>query len=302
MRLNGLIAAPFTPMNQDGSLRLSLIEAYASRLKADGVNGVFVCGTTGEGYSMTLDERKHVLEEWLRFQENDFKVLAHVGTTSYLQSGELARHATAAGAFAIGAMGPSFFQPTRAEELVAYCARIAHEAPDLPFYYYHLPSMSGVNVSMKAFLEQASDQIPNLQGIKFTHNNLMEMQQCLMFENGKYEILHGYDEVLLGGLVLGIKAAIGSTYNYMAPVYNQIFSFFEAGKLEEARTLQRFSVELVEQLLKYRGGVVAGKAIQSLIGIECGPCRIPLQTLTDMEIQELKNDLGHIDFFKRIKS
>jgi N-acetylneuraminate lyase len=302
MRLNGLIAAPFTPMNQDGSLRLSQIEAYASRLKADGVNGVFVCGTTGEGYSLTLDERKQVLEEWLRFQENDFKVLAHVGTTSYLQSGELARHAAAAGAFAIGAMGPSFFQPTRAEELVAYCARIAHEAPDLPFYYYHLPSMSGVNVSMKAFLEQASDQIPNLQGIKFTHNNLMEMQQCLMFENGKYEILHGYDEVLLGGLALGIKAAIGSTYNYMAPVYNQIFSFFEAGKLEEARTLQRFSVELVEQLFKYRGGVVAGKAIQSLIGIDCGPCRIPLQTLTDMEIQKLKDDLVQIDFFKRIKA
>ncbi len=302
MRLSGLIAAPFTPMNQDGSLRLSQIEAYASRLKADGVKGVFVCGTTGEGYSLALDERKQVLEEWLRFQEADFKVLAHVGTTSYIQSGELARHAKAAGAFAIGAMGPSFFQPTRAEELVAYCARIAHEAPDLPFYYYHLPSMSGVNVSMKAFLEQASDQIPNLQGIKFTHNNLMEMQQCMMFENGKYEILHGYDEVLLGGLALGIKAAIGSTYNYMAPVYNQIFSFFEAGKLEEARKLQRFSVELVEQLFKYRGGVVAGKAIQSLIGIECGPCRIPLQTLTDMEIQKLKDDLVQINFFKRIKA
>jgi len=288
-------------MNQDGSLRLSQIDAYASKLKTDGVKGVFVCGTTGEGYSLTLDERKQVLEEWLRFREPDFKILAHVGTTSYLQSSELAKHAAAAGSFAIGVMGPSFYQPTRAEELVAYCARIAQEAPNLPFYYYHLPSMSGVNVSMKAFLVQASDQIPNLQGIKFTHNNLMEMQQCMMLDDGKYEILHGYDEVLLGGLALGVKAAIGSTYNYMAPVYNRLISFFESGNLEEARHLQRFSVELVEQLLKYRGGVVAGKAIQSLCGIECGPCRVPLQTLSDKEIQSLQNDLEQIDFFKRIK-
>ncbi len=300
MRLNGLFAAPFTPMNQDGSLRLSGIEAYASKLKVDGVKGVFVCGTTGEGYSLTLDERKQVLKEWLRYQDVDFKVLAHVGTTSYLQSAELARHAADSGAFAIGAMGPSFFQPNRAEELVAYCARIAQEAPDLPFYYYHLPSMSGVNVSMIAFLTVASDLIPNLQGIKFTHNNLMEMQQCMMFENGKYEIILGYDEVLLGGLALGIKAAIGSTYNYMAPIYNEIISFFEEGNLEKARQLQRFSVKVVEQVLKFRGGVVAGKAIQSLCGIECGPCRVPLQTLSDREIQHLRNDLVQLDFFKRI--
>ena len=300
MRLNGLIAAPFTPMNKDGNLNLPVIREYAIKLKMDGVRGVFVCGTTGEGYSLTLDERKSVLSEWLRFQQEDFVVMAHVGSTSVRQSAELAAHAASAGAYATGVMGPSFFQPARAEELVAYCAEIARQAPELPLYYYHIPSVSGVHVSMKDFLARASGNIPNLKGIKFTHNNLMEMQQCMMFDGGRYEILHGYDEALLGGLALGIKAAIGSTYNYMAPLYNRLISEFERGELDSARDLQQFSVKVVEVLLKYRGGVVGGKAIQSLCGIPCGPCRLPLQTISDNELESIRQELEDIQFFNKL--
>ena len=301
-KIEGIIAAPFTPLKENGQLNLSVLEKYAHKLKEDGIQGVFVCGTTGEGYSLTIEERKLVLQEWLRYQAGDFKVIAHVGSTSTLQSAGLARHAAEKGASAISAMGPSFFQPTRAEELVGYCARIAQEAPELPFYYYHIPVMSGVNVPMKEFLLQASDSIPNLQGIKFTHTNLMEMQQCMMFGDGSFDIVHGYDEVLLGGLALGAKAAIGSTYNYMAPLYHQLISQFEKGNLEAARVLQRYSVKVVEVLFKYRGGVVCGKAIQSLCGIECGPCRLPLQTLSDIEIHALQKDLEAIDFFEIINN
>jgi N-acetylneuraminate lyase len=301
MRLNGLIAAPFTPMKKDGNLNLPVIDKYAQKLKQDGIKGVFICGTTGEGYLMTTEERKLVLEQWIRFQEDDFKVIAHVGSTSYLQSAELAKHAEKAGAYAVSTMGPSFFQPSRAEELVGYCAKIAQESPRIAFYYYHMPAMSGVNVSMKEFLQKASAEIPNLQGIKFTHFNLMEMQQCMMFEDGKYEIIHGYDEVLICGLALGAKAAIGSTFNYMAPVYNKLIKKFKEGDLNAARKLQQFSVKVVEVLMKYRGGAVCGKAIQSLCGIECGPSRLPIQTLSDEEISSLKKDLDTINFFETIK-
>jgi len=289
-------------MHQDGKLHLSVIRDYALKLKQDGVRGVFVCGTTGEGYSLTPRERKAVLEEWLRFQDKDFAVMAHVGATSVLQAAELAKHAAEAGAWATAVMGPSFFQPSRAEELVAYCADIAREAPHIPFYYYHIPSVSGVRVAMTDFLARASENIPNLRGIKFTHNNLMEMQQCMSFKGSKYEILHGYDEVLLGGLALGIKAAVGSTYNYMAPLYSNLITHFEKGELEEARALQRFSVQVVEILLKYRGGVAGGKAIQSLCGIPCGPCRLPLQTVSDKEFTSLRKELESIRFFQTITS
>jgi N-acetylneuraminate lyase len=302
MKLKGLIAAPYTPMKEDGNLELSVVDTYARRLKQDGVQGVFVCGTTGEGYALTLDERKQVLREWLRYQESDFTIMAHVGTNSYVQSAELARHAEEAGADAIGAMGPSFLPPARISELVAFCARIAEKASELPFYYYHIPSLSGVTLSMKEFLVQASTSIPNLQGIKFTHNNLMEMQQCMMFDQGRFDIVHGYDEMLLGGLALGAQAAIGSTYNYMAPVYRRLISYVEHGQLEEARKLQRYAVKVVELLLRFGGSTVCGKAIQSLIGVECGPCRLPLRTLADDEIAVLQKELEHLQFFEAIEN
>jgi N-acetylneuraminate lyase len=296
--IQGLIAAPFTPLKGDGNLNLAVIERYAKQLKGDGVKGVFVCGTTGEGLSLTMDERKLLLEEWLRHQEPDFKVISHVGSTSGHQSAGLARHAAKQGAFAISAMGPPYFQPKRVEELVGYCHEIAREAPGIPFYYYHIPAISGVRLPMPLFLTKGQELIPSLQGIKFTDHNLMELQQCMMVGEGRMEVLLGYDEALLGGLALGIQAAVGSTYNFMAPVYYRIMSCFANGDYRRARQLQRYAVKVVEIMQNYGGWVVAGKAIQSFCGIDCGPCRLPLSSIAGEELQRLRRDLEGIGFFR----
>ena len=91
--VSNIIAAPFTPMNEMGAIKPSSIPDYAKKLKKDGLAGVFICGTTGEGMSLTVAERKIVAEEWIKFQDTDFKVIVHVGTTSVKQSQELGQHA-----------------------------------------------------------------------------------------------------------------------------------------------------------------------------------------------------------------
>ena len=143
----------------------------------------------------------------------------------------------------------------------------------------------------------ASKSIPNLVGIKFSHHDLMEYQQCLNFKNGHFEILHGYDEVLLAGLSIGAIGAVGSTYNYMSSHYKKIINYFDTGKIEEARKIQQFSVNMVEILNKYGGGVRAGKAIMKIIGIDCGPSRAPLKNFTSTERNKLIEDLKLINFF-----
>lgn len=291
----GLIAAPFTPMNADCSVNIGAIEAYAAHLKQDGVKGVFVCGTTGEGMLMTSEERKIVAEEWVRKKSEDFHVIIHVGSTSAKQSADLAAHAQQIGADAVGCMGPSFLPPASVSDLVSFCKVVADQAPDLPFYYYHIPSISGVNLSMVDFLQQAKEQLPNLAGIKYTHNNFMEMMQCMRMDGGKWDILHGYDELLLGGLSFGVKGAVGSTYNYAAPLYLGILADFEAGNLEAAREKQFTSIKMVEVLIKYNGALTAGKAIMKLRGIDCGPCRTPLKTLSEEEYSDLVRELEQLE-------
>lgn len=295
-KLEGLIAAPFTPFKTDGEINPERIPAYAKKLKADNVKGVFICGTTGEGMLMTNDERKIVAEKWMAEQTKEFKVIVHVGTTSAKQSKELAEHAQNLGAYAIGSMGPAFLKPSRTDELIDFCVEVASGAPELPFYYYHIPSVSGIDVSMVDFLQKAPARIPNLTGIKFTHNNFMEMQQCLQLDEGKWDVLHGFDEVLLAGLGFGVKAAVGSTYNFLAPLYNRIIEAFNSGNLSLARKLQAESVQIVKILLRYNGAIVAGKSIMKSVGLDCGPCRTPLRNLTEIEYSNLVKELEKAEF------
>lgn len=295
-RLKGLIAASFTPMDADGKVNLLPIEKYADLLAASKMAGVFVCGTTGESLSLTTDERKSILEQWIKSAQGRFKVIAHVGSNSQPEAVELARHAAQVGADAIASMAPCFFKPATVAELIAFFAPIARSAEELPFYYYNMPSMTGVSLPVATFLKEGKKVMPNLAGTKFTHNNLMEMGECLALDNGEFEVLHGYDEILISGLVFGAVAGVGSTYNYLPDVYHGILKAMEEGNLTKARELQMKSIEIVNIIIKYGGGVRGGKAIMNLIGIECGQCRLPVAPMSDEEYQMLKNDLLKIGF------
>lgn len=296
----GLIAATFTPFDTKGELNLDIIPEYARRLKEDGVKGVFVCGSSGEGLLMENGERKAVAEAWIPFSEEDFRVIVHVGSTSSKMAGDLAAHAASIGADAVGCMGPCCFQPRDAHSLTAFCAEVASAAPELPFYYYHIPGTSGVHVKMDEFLNEAATVIPNLAGIKYTFPNLMEMLECITMRNGKFDILHGQDEALLAGLTMGAKAAIGTTYNFMAPVFNKLIAQLKKGETAEALKIQTQINQVIHVLLSTGSAISGGKAMMKMAGIDCGPCRLPLSTLTVAQEKQFEEDLEQVGYFKLI--
>lgn len=293
--LNGLVAAPFTAMHADGRLNLSLIAQQAKRLRDNGVQAAFVCGTTGEGASLTTEERMQVAERWVKAARGQLKVIVHVGQNSLGESRQLAAHAARLGAHAIATIGSTFFRPASVEQLVEFCAQIASAAPKLPFYYYHMPAMTGVNLPMVEFLRQGAKRIPNLAGLKFTDENLMSYAQCVQFENARFNILFGRDEILLAGLAMGATGAVGSTYNYMAPVYHHLMQAYQAGDLETARRWQQRSIDIIAVMARY-GGLPAGKAMMKLVGLDCGPVRPPLRNLTAQELKAFRRDLAGVGF------
>ncbi len=297
-RLKGLIAAAFTPMDENGKINLSVITPYAEMLVHSGITGVFVCGTTGESASLTQEERKDIAAEWVRVAKGKLTVIIHVGCNSQPQAMELARHAQAIGADAIASIAPNFFKPATMKDLVDFFVPIAKEADELPFYYYNMPSMTGVNLSVARFLVEGKKEIPTLAGVKFTHNDLMEMGDCIHLNNGEFEVLHGYDEILISGLVFGAVAGVGSTYNYLPHIYTGILNAMEEGNIKEARELQMKSIEVVKIITKYGGGVRGGKAVMKLTGFDCGSCRSPISSFSDEEYDFLKNDLLKIGMLK----
>jgi N-acetylneuraminate lyase len=296
--IKGLVAAPYTAMNSDCSINLDVIERQANFLAKNRVSGAFICGTTGEGALLTTQEKKDITTRWTDVSPDGLKVIVHVGGPCLEDCKTLAAHAQWVGAWGIGAIAPSFFKPRNVEDLVSFCAEVAASAPSLPFYFYHMPSMTGVNFPMIRFLEQASKKIPNLAGIKYTYEDLMDYQLCIAFEDGRYDMLFGRDEILVCGLSLGARGAVGSTYNFASPLYNNIIAAFDEGDLVGARKLQKKSVDLIQLLFQTPASFQAvGKSVMKILGIDCGPVRPPLTNMTQMAYENLKG-LAELGFFE----
>lgn len=299
-KIIGLINAPFTPFHADGSVNLAPIPAYAELLVRNGLKGVFINGSSGEGYMLTEDERMQLAEAWMQAAPEGFKVIVHVGSTCVKSSRRLAEHAQKIGAWGIGAMATPFPKIGRIEELVKYCEEIAAGAPNLPFYYYHIPAFNGAFLSMLDFLKAVDGRIPNFAGIKYTFESLYEYNRCRRYKDGKFDMLHGQDETILPCLAMGgAQGGIGGTTNYNGRVLTNILEAWAEGDLNKARELQNFAQDVIDVICHYRGNIVGGKRIMKLIGIDLGPNRTPFQNMTDAEEEAMKAELEAINFFER---
>ena len=297
-KIKGLIDAPFTPFHEDGSLNLAPIPEYAALLARNGLKGVFINGSSGEGYMLTEEERMQLAEAWMATVPKDFKVIVHVGSTSVMSSRRLAEHAQKIGAWGIGAMATPFPKIGNIEQLCRYCEEIASAAPELPFYYYHIPAFNGAFLSMYDFLNAVDGRIPNFAGIKYTFESLYEYNRCRRYQNGKFDMLHGQDETILPCLAMGgAQGGIGGTTNYNGRCLTGILEAWEKGDLEKARQLQDFAQDVIDVICNFRGNIVGGKRIMKLIGLDLGPNRVPFMSVTDEEEQELRRQLEAIDFF-----
>ena len=296
MHLSGLIAAPHTPFHPDGRVNLGAVERLADLLVANGIDGVFVCGTTGEGLSLTGPERQAVAGAWARAIGGKVPVVVHVGCAGEAEAVELARHSAATeGVDAIATVAPFFHRPAGVSELIRGFRTIAAAAPRTPLYFYDIPAMTRVTVPTAEVLALAAKEIPTFAGVKYSNPDLVLMQECLSAA-GSLDVLFGVDEELLAALALGVNGAVGSTYNFALPLYRQLWSAFAANDLATARRLQRKSVEIVRVLERF-GGLTAGKAVMAFLGVDCGPVRGPLRPLDADELTALRAQLEAIGFF-----
>lgn len=299
-KITGLIAATFAAYHEDGAVNLEIIPAIVDKMIADGLSGVFICGTNGEGPNLTIEERMAIAEAYVKAANKRILVLVHVGHSSIAECRKLAAHAEKIGADAISSVAAFYFKPSSVSNLVKSMAQIASAAPNTPFYYYNIPALTGVAMDMIEFLKQAEKQIPTLAGIKYTSATLHEYHACVNYKNGKFDILFGYDEMLLPALAVGAKGAIGSTYTFAAPLYLKVMRLYEEGLRDEAAATQLHAVNMVRCLVKYPP-IPAQRAFMKIIGFELGTCRLPLEPLTEKETADFKASLEEIDFFNVVK-
>jgi N-acetylneuraminate lyase len=270
------------------------------RALADGVAGLYVCGSTGEGPSLATRERKAVLDAYLDAARGRVPVVAQVGHDSLVEAADLARHAAASGVAAVSAVAPTYFKPAGVRALGDCIERIAAAAPETPFYYYHIPQRTGLTLDVVELALRSAERMPTFAGIKYTSMALEGLQTLKAFDGGRLNVLFGVDECLLSGLVFGADGAIGSTYNFAAPLFQKIVSAFERGDLASAVAAQAKAVRLVRVILKHEP-MPALKAMMELIGLDCGPCRPPLDTLGVEERAALGRDLDALGLLRELR-
>lgn len=294
--LTGLIPAVFTPMHRDGRLNLEQVPTIVEHLIQDRATGIFVCGTTGEGMSLSSKERRAVTAAYVEAIAGRLPVIVQVGHNSLAEAGALAADALRTGATAIAAAPPSYFKPQSLDQLIGCLNKITSAAPELPFYYYHIPSVTGVHIDLVQFLQQAKEKLPTLMGVKYSAPTVYEMQACVEVDAGRFNILFGVDEMLLSGLSGGADGAVGSTYNFAAPLYHRIIEAFERGHLDEAQRYQALSAQMARLISSY-GGLSALKAMMKLIDLDCGSSRLPFIALEPDVIEKLRTEMQSIGFF-----
>mmetsp|Transcript_45287 Transcript_45287/g.114013 ORF Transcript_45287/g.114013 Transcript_45287/m.114013 type:complete len:318 (+) Transcript_45287:82-1035(+) len=283
-----VIVPTYTPLDATGKLNVAVVERQADLVHKGGANCVFVNGTTGESVSLTVEERKKVAEEWVAKAAGRFKVIIQIGCDNVADACELGRHAQHIGADAFSAFCPHYYRPANSKVLVSTMAEIASSAPNLPFYYYHFPGMTRVDLPMSEFMRLAYEtkSIPNLKGAKFTHIDLEDFSVCTTIGDGAFEMWAGYGYGHgLGAAVMGSRGAFA--FSYCCKPYRHMIQLLEAGEFQKARDLQAELVKL-NQMLSALGPIPAGKELlRRLYGIDCGTVRLPLTPLEGPQLDHV---------------
>jgi N-acetylneuraminate lyase len=294
--LQEFVPAVHSPLHADGSIAPEVVATQAAFLAANGVRTVFVTGSTGECHSLGRDERLALYDAWAdAAPAHRLAVIAHVGGNSIEDARALAKRAGALGFAAVSALAPSYFKPDDLTALVEWCAAIAATVPDLPFYYYDIPIMTGVSLPMDRFLLEAPRRIRSFAGIKFTNLDLVSYRRCLDIAGDRFDLPWGVDEALLGALATGARSGVGSTYNWAPKLSVDLRDAFERGDLAEARRLQSISIAMVDAI-GATGFMGTAKALMGRLGVPVGPARAPMGNPSAADVDAVVARLRDLGF------
>jgi N-acetylneuraminate lyase len=282
--MKGAYSALFTPYTKDNRINIEMIGRLVEWQLAGGLKGFFVCGSTGEGLLLTLDERKQVLEAVLAANRGRGKVIAHVGAVRTEDSVALARHAADAGADWVSSVPPVYFAQTFEGTLYHY--RQIAEATDLPFMVYAFQTAVEPERDAQLF------KIRNLKGMKYTNSDTYSIQQLQRRLDAPALFLSGMDQLMVGSLAMGcFQGGIGTTYNLLPRHFAEICRLvLDANDVVAARPLQAEANAVIALMLKY-GNMSYSKAMLRFMGFNCGTCRGPFPPLTEEQYGRFAEEL-----------
>lgn len=304
-QMTGVIPAMITLFDEHENVDVQRTRSMVEFLIARGVDGLYLTGSTGEGFLMDHEERKLVVETVVSQVAGRIPVIVHIGDIGTKKSIALANHAEAVGADAVSSV-PPFYWKFSNDDIYTYYKDIA-ASTDLPMVIYSVPLAGSLGVDLIMKLAQ----LPNVQGLKFTgkdHDQLAYLRANLPED---FIIYSGCDEMALSGLSVGADGIIGSFYNVMPELFTAIYKAVKDSDLKRALRLQRIGTEIILECIKYDYLALMRNMILWQ-GVDAGFSRRPFKNYAENELTDLKEKLlairdkyavteGEVCFYKGLK-
>lgn len=262
--------------NVDTEKMKQLVKVYKDR----GVKGVYVCGSTGEGFLLSMDERKKVVEAVKEAAGDDFTIIVHVGCASTKESIELAKHCEKVGVDAVSAVPCVYYHLPEASVLMHWNAIV--DATDLPFIIYNIPQLTGFNLTPELLGELSKNE--KIVGVKNSAEPVYLMERYRQAAGDNFVIFNGSDEQFVGGRLMGADSGIGGTYGCMPELFVELDKLVNNNEIEKAKALQFKINECIFALLSCKSLYGAAKQVMTIrFGIDCGQPRSPFLPVTAEE-------------------
>ena len=289
-KLYGVITAMTTPFTADGKVDTAALEEQTEYLIEKGIQCLYPCGTTGEMYLMSAEERELVAETVVKKAAGRVTVCIHVGAMTVDETIRLAQHAHKIGADGVGVVTPSYFT-VNDRAMVEYYKTVCAALPDdFPVYVYVIPQLAHNDISA-ATMEQIAAACKNVVGVKYSFADMRRINEYLQVRNGNFSVVPGADDLFLPALVCGCDGVVSGCSGPFPEAFVAVYKAFQSGDLEGARKAQVAATELVK-LMQFGGDMSIFKNILTFRGVTGGHMRKPLLDLTDEQVAQLKQQVA----------
>lgn len=283
-KFRGVFCALNAIYDENDNIDLKKMKALVSVYKERGVKGVYACGSTGEGFLLSTEERKQVAKAVKEAAGDDFTVIVHIGCPSTKESIELARHCESIGVDAVSAVPCVYYHlPEKSVEL--HWNSII-DATSLPFIIYNIPQLTGFNLSPKLLEKMAKNE--KVIGVKNSAEPVYLMERYRQAAGKDFVIFNGSDEQYVGGRLMGADAGIGGTYGCMPELFVELERLISTNQIEKAKDLQFKINKCIFALLSCNSLYGAAKQVMTIrFGIDCGNPRKPFLPVEEKDARPI---------------
>ena len=278
-KYQGIIPAFYACYDANGAINPAAVREMTQWFIDQGVQGLYVGGSSGECIYQSKEDRKVTLENVMAVAKGKLTIIAHVACNNTADSQELAAHAESLGVDAIAAIPPIYFKlPPHA--IAKYWNDISDAAPNTDFVIYNIPQLAGVALTIPLLKEMLKN--PRVIGVK---NSSPATQDIQMFADEGCIVFNGPDEQLISGLVMGAIGGIGGTYGAMPKLYVELYRCVKAGEMAKALEIQNDCCRIIYKLCSGHGNMygMIKESLRKLGAPDCGSVRAPLAELVEAD-------------------